>query len=202
MKKIILALCTVFYFYSLNAHAILEAKSVAAMLTAIEGTTLVYKETGKMFGFDSIESCLFVSADFIVLKNYCFPKKDYPAKGYTIISSKFGMIDLYDEDFGNEIRKHDIQITTFPEPMQQYLKAPLTEATVESLNAIIKDIYYKFGAACWSTNFDYNTHEPVANCNVKGVTDFDVWAAETQAITNDKKAWNDLYDKVEAKLIQ
>lgn len=204
MKKIILSLALAFCFYGSNVKAdnVFEAKSIADLLAAIESNQLTYKETGKTFGFETTQSCIFTSDDFIVLKNYCYPERPYPAKSFTIISAKFGMIDLYQESLGDNIEKRDIRINTFPEPIRKYLAGTLRDSTIESTNAIIEALYYKESAACWSTNFDYREEAPTAQCNVENVLDFDAWAQETQALTGNQDAWNKMFERVQSKLIK
>lgn len=189
-------------FGSISQAGVLEAKSVADLLTTIEAETLIYKETGKIFGFDSTQSCLFASPGFIVLKNYCFPKRPYPARSYTIISAKFGMIELYQETLSEKVEKHDVRIDTFPEPMRKYVTGPLTETTIADANKIIESLYNQHGPACWSTNYSWADGTPSAQCNVTDVIDLDLWVNETQTLTSDIDAWAKLLNRIEAKIIQ
>jgi hypothetical protein len=199
MKKLILSIAVCFQVQQAQA-AFLEAKPVADLVATIETTQLKYKETGKMFGFNSTQSCLYAGEDFIVVKNYCFPKRPYPAKSFTIISAKFGLIELYQEQLSQEIHKRDVRINVFPEPIRKYITGSLADSTVESASKLIETLHYQYGPACWSTNFDYNYEVPVAKCNTNEVVDFDLWAAETQALTGDNKAYQQLFERIEAVL--
>ncbi len=199
MKKILLSALICFEFNQAQA-AFLEAKPVADLVAAIETSQLKYKETGKMFGFNSTQSCIYANEDFIVIKNYCFPKRPYPAKSFTIISAKFGMVEFYQEQLSEEIHKRDVKIDTFPEPIRQYITGSLADTTVASANKLIETLHYKYGPACWSTNFDYNYGVPVVRCNTNDVYDFDLWATETQALTGDVKAYLQIFDRIEAVL--
>ncbi|MEQ1722745.1 MAG: hypothetical protein ABL930_06185 [Pseudobdellovibrio sp.] len=198
MKKIILiAFLTL---TTLSAQAvILEAKPVSDLITSIQSAQFKYKETGMIFGYTTIQSCLYVSKDFAILKNYCFPKKDYPAQAYTIISPKFGMIDLYQEDLVS-VLKRDIQITEFPDILKDYVKVPLNNSNIEGLNKIIEKLYYQYGPACWSTNASYSDQQPDVRCSTTEVIDFDLWKVETQNITSDLKSWKNLMQAVEAAI--
>ena len=203
MKNLIIGFVLALTTYSTSATAAtLEAKSVADLLISIEASQLTYKETGKMFGLNSTQSCLFAGDDFVIVKNYCFPKRPYPAKSFTIISAKFGMVEFYQEQLTEKIHKRDVHINTFPEPIRKYITGSLANSTVESINELIKTLYYQFGPACWSTNFDYNYEVPVARCNVGEVDGFDSWAGETQSLTADAAAYQKIFDRIEAKLIQ
>ncbi len=200
MKTLIALFALVF---SLSGAAqTLEAKSIFELITELKNAGLVYKETGKIFGFNSIQSCLFVSQDVAVFKNYCFPVRKYPARGYTIISKKFGMIDLYEERVTDEILKRDIQITEFPEVLAPYLTTPFPEQTLTGLSTLIEKLHYKYNPACWSTNFSWYTETNDVACNVspENVVGSKEWAAETQEILLDEKSWLELMATVEVTL--
>ncbi len=187
-------------FSTLSAQAvILEAKPVRDLIAFLQNAQFKYKETGMVFGFTTIQSCLYVSQDIVVLKNYCFPKKDYPAQGYTIISPKFGIIDLYQENL-ETVFKRDIQITTFPDILKDYLKAPLNNSDIAGLNKVIETLYYQYGPACWSTNASYSDLQPKVQCSTQEVVGFDLWAQETQNITGNLKSWKNLMQEVESRL--
>lgn len=198
MKKLLATLFVILSTASAEA-TLLEAKPFRDLMAVVQSTELKYTETGMAFGFISIKSCVYTSENMIVLKNYCFPKKNYPAKGYTIISPKFGIIDLYHEQLSAEILKRDVRIDVFPEPLAPYVKGSLKNLTLADINKIIETTHYKYGAACWSTNFSFYTEGPEAKCNANDVTDFDAWALETQTFTADQKAWLTLIDQLEAQ---
>lgn len=182
---------------SLSAYCyVLEAKSVADMIQTIKETSFEHKEDGMVFGFYSIKSCLYVSHDFAILKNYCVPKKDYPAKGYTIISSKFGIINLYQEKTPHYF-KRDVQINVFQDILKYYIPDSLSASTITELNEILEELYYQYVPACWSTNASFATEEPEVQCSRDGVLNFDLWAKETQSLTGDPEAWKQLMNIIE-----
>lgn len=185
---------------SLSSYSyVLEAKSVADMIQTIKETSFEHKEDGMVFGFYSIKSCLYVSHDFAILKNYCVPKKEYPAKGYTIISTKFGIINLYQEETPFFF-KRDVQINVFPNVLKDYISFSLDVSTIMELNQILEKMYYQYLPACWSTNASFATGEPVVQCSTDGVLNFDLWAKETQGLTGDPQAWTLLMDTVESAI--
>ena len=53
---------------------------------------------------------------FLVIKNYCYPKKRYIARSFTLISKEFGMVELYEEDFDFIIQRK-VTLDEFPEFM-------------------------------------------------------------------------------------
>lgn len=198
MKKILATLFVILSTATAEA-TLLEAKPFRDLLAVLQSTDLKYTETGMAFGYISIKSCVYTSENMIVLKNYCFPKKNYPAKGYTIISPKFGIVDLYHEQLSPEILKRDVRIDVFPQPLAPYVQGSLKNLTLSDINKIIETTHYKYGPACWSTNFSFYTEAAEVKCNVNEVNDFDAWALETQTLTADQKAWLTLIDQLEAQ---
>jgi len=200
MKTIITAIVASFISLSASAQT-LEAKPFQEIITAIQEADFKFQDRGMVFGFDSIQSCSYVSEDIAIIKNYCYPVKKYPARGYTIISAKFGMIDLYEERI-DDLLKRDIQITQFPEIMAPYISSPLPQQNTEGLSGIIQKMYYKFYPACWSTSFSFYTESPDANCTVSTeyVQGFDAWAKETQTILLDETSWLELVKAIDGKL--
>lgn len=196
MKKLILI--TAFIFTSLTQVQAqeLKAESINELLGSLESTKFTYKETGKLFGYVSTQSCMFVGKDFAVFKNYCFPAREYPAKGYTIISPKYGIIDFYQETQGDLV-KRDILITKFPSILAPYIQTPLENSNLPDLSAMMEELHYQYGPACWSTNFSFYTEAPDATCNTEGVLGAEEWKSETQIITNDIELWNKLLSRLE-----
>lgn len=198
MKNILISLIVA--FSSIAAYSyILEAKPVADLITQIQQSKFEHSEDGLVFGFHSIKSCLYVSQNFVILKNYCVPKKEYPVRGYTIISLKFGIVDLYQEEI-NSVIKRDIRISTFSEILKDHLNSPLQTSTISILNEILEKLYYLHDPACWSTNLSNYTNQPEVKCSTSEVLNFDLWAEETQAITGDDKSWKQLMQAVEISI--
>lgn len=202
MKKLIIALTATFITLTSQAQ-VLEAKPIEKLLQTIESSEFTYLETGKIFGFISTQSCLFVAKDIAIFRNYCFPVKDYPAKGYTIISKDFGMIDLYQEELPGAL-KRDIQITQFQDILLPYLTTPLEENSLAGLSAMIEKLHYQYNPGCWSTNFSFYTETNDAACSVSSeyVPGFEQWAAETQSIVMDEKNWNEMLNLLKEKLVK
>lgn len=203
MKKLIIIAALILTTLTAQAQK-LDAKSMNELMSDIESAEFTYKETGMIFGFISIQSCLFVSKDIAIFKNYCFPVKKYPARGFTIISKKYGMIDLYEEQLDPTLLKRDIQITQFPEILQPYLGLPFPVATLTDLSTMIEKIHFKYNPGCWSTNFSFYTETNDAACSVASeyVEGFDAWSAETQAMTLDEASWLGLMARINAKLVR
>lgn len=200
MKKLLATLLIILSTASAEA-TLLEAKPFRDLMAVVQSTDLKYTETGMAFGFNTIKSCVYTSDTLIVIKNYCFPKRNYPAKGYTIISPKFGLIDLYHEQLDETLLKRDVRIDVFPEPLTPYVKGSLKNLTLVEINKILEATHYKYGPACWSTNFSFYSETAEAKCNVAtaDVVDFELWATETQTLTADQKAWLTLIDQLEAQ---
>lgn len=202
MKKLFILFTLVLSFPSLRAQ-VLEAHPFQEMLNALQKEEFTHKERGLVFGFNTIQSCLFVSKEFAVFKNYCFPVRNYPAKGYTIVSKKYGIIDLYEERLP-EALKRDIRISEFPELVAPYLTHPFEEMSVLKLNDIFETTYYQYNPACWSTSYSPYHEIPEANCTIDSqiVSGFDSWSQETQKIVLNEQTWTALLKEVDRILNQ
>jgi hypothetical protein len=177
----------------------LEATSVTALMDEIKATDFQFKDRGMIFGFQTIQSCLYVSKDIAIIKNYCFPAKPYPARGYTIISKKYGMIDLYEEQMAG-VLKRDVMITQFPEILAPYLSTAVPDTTTAGMSSMIEKMYNHYYPGCWSTNYSWDSEEATAACSNVNVLNFDAWAKETQDIVNNEASWFGLMDAIQAKI--
>ncbi|MFP5385606.1 MAG: hypothetical protein ACLGHN_05965 [Bacteriovoracia bacterium] len=202
LKLILLSLFSLSIVSNVGAQA-LEAKSFIRLLELIDKSEFTYKERGMVFGYNTIQSCLFVSQDLVIFKNYCFPQRDYPARGYTIISAEYGMIDLYEEKFPT-VLKRDIIITEFPEILRPYLTTPFPVATLSGLSDMMEKMYHRYYPACWSTNFSFYSETAEAACTVSSsqVSEFENWKNETQEMVLDVDKWALVLDSIESKLSQ
>lgn len=179
----------------------IEAKPFNLLLEQIESARFTYRQTGMVHGFHSISSCLYTSDDIVVLKNYCYPKKKYPAKGYTIFSRKFGVVDVYQEQLDDVLLKKDINITVFPEALHEKMTSPMSSYRIRSLNPILEHFYKVRGPSCWSTNFSWYTETADAQCNINKshVSGFAAWADETQSLNGNEADWANLIRRLERK---
>ncbi len=143
-----------------------------------------------------------VSEDIIIFKNYCYPAKKYPARGYTIITRESGIVELYEEELPGAPLHRSIVIEEFPVFLTPYLQDSLPTYSLSDLDGIMRELYPRYNPGCWSTNFSKYTEAADFNCNqgLDNVLNGRTWAAETQAIVNDEAAWFALMDAVEAKL--
>jgi hypothetical protein len=191
-------------FLALNVNAqLLEAKPVKDLLVSIKATDFKYTETGMAYGFATIKSCVYTSESMIVIKNYCFPKKDYPARGYTIISAKFGLIQFYEESLNGQIEenilKRDIAIDSFPEYVKPLLKENLKGMKLSQINPILEKLNHNGGPGCWSTNHSWYTDTADVNCYQASIADFPEWANESQAVVGDQAQWLQLMKDMETQ---
>ncbi len=202
MKTIILL--SVLLFTTLTQAQVYDARPFGELFDRIQKAEFTYKETGMIFGFVSIKSCLFVSDDIVIFKNYCYPVKKYPARGYTIISRESGIVDLYEEVLPGAPLHRQIVIEEFPVFTAPYLQESLPTYTLSDLDGIMRELYPRYNPGCWSTNFSKYTQAPEFNCNqgLENVVNGMAWAQETQEIVNDEASWFALMDAIEAKLIR
>lgn len=189
-----------FSLLSINAQAAtFEAKPVKDLMTEIKATRFKYSETGLAYGFVNIKSCIYTSENMIVIKNYCSPKKDYPAKGYTIISKKFGLIEFYQEKITQTNLKRDIRIEAFPETIAPYVKASFAKQKLPAINNFLKKMNDLANPSCWSTNYSFYTEGKDVNCYKTDIAEYPAWADETQDIVNDLNSWSKIIADMEKK---
>lgn len=202
MKKLFILILLSFSTLAVASAPKLEAPSMRKLLAKIEATNFSYQERGMVFGYRTIQSCMYVGQDLVIIKNYCYPVKQYPARGFTIISPDMGMIDLYEEVLPSQIVKRDFQITQFPEILAPHLRQPFPSSTLEEMSLMIAKLYHQFNPACWSSNYSFSTEEPVASCTVatEEVQSFKEWAQETQEMTADLNEWYAIMDMLNSKL--
>lgn len=200
MKTILLL--SALLFTTLSQAQVLEARPLKELFEKIQNTDFTYKETGKLFGFMSIHSCMFVSDDIVIFKNYCFPVRNYPARGYKIITRETGMLELYEEQIPDGILLRNFVIEQFPVFMTPYLGGQLPTYSLTDFSGLMEELYRRYNPGCWSTNFSRYTETKDANCTVSrdNVIGFNEWSVESQAIVNDEKAWLDLMDAIDSKL--
>jgi hypothetical protein len=179
-----------------------EITSFHQLITAIKKSDFTYKGKGLVFGYVSAQSCLYSSPEIIVLKNYCGTGSNYPARGYTIISAKHGMVDIYQERVGSKIRRDLIQ-TEFAQNLSPYLTTPLPLMSLHGLSDLMEKMYEMFNPGCWSTNWSQYTGQAEAECSSAAgdVRGLEEWIMETQDINGDEKKWQALFETIENKLL-
>jgi hypothetical protein len=178
-----------------------EIQPFAELVSEIENADFTYKGTGLLFGFSSIKSCMYASKNIVLFKNYCSQRNNFPARGYTIISAKFGMIDIYEEKI-DAIIKRDITQTEFSQNLAPYLTMPLPTATLDGLNEIMETLYSQYNPGCWSTNWSHYSRLPEASCSPAAgdVIGLKSWTHETQVLTGSDEEWNGLFQTIEYQL--
>jgi hypothetical protein len=152
-----------------------------------------------LFGYENLQSCLWVSEKTILVKHYCYPSGNYPARSISLWSADFGVIYLYEEKLSN-ILKRDISITDFPENLADYLIPDFRQFTVARMTSIMEKLYDANLPGCWSTNYDFNTQAPDAGCYQTDIALFPAWAQETQALVGSERDWQNLYRAILRKM--
>ena len=158
------------------------------------------KGKGKIFGYESTESCLYLSNDIAIIKNYCSQNKNYPAKSFIILSQDFGIIELYEERLSYLVKK-DIRLLGFQENLKKELNSGFSEGSLSSMSNVIEKIYTNHLPGCWSTNFDKMLRGSESKCSKSlSVSNFETWSEETQDIVDSEKGWDQLVDTIATKL--
>jgi hypothetical protein len=202
MKKLIPALLLFCSPAFAEEAPVYTAVPMREVIQVLERAELSAKGHGLLFGFNSIESCVFSAEGLLVLKHYCHPKRPYPARGVSLWSKQFGIVDLYEEDLGRGIIKKDIRISEFPESIVHTFSMDFRSIELDVINAVMEKLYFRWNPACWSTNYDQNLEAPVANCLNTNISFYGDWANETQAIVGNTAEWEKLWQLVNRKLAQ
>lgn len=187
---------------SISAHASLSSPPLNDLFNQIVSTDFIYKERGKMFGYQTTQSCLFISEKMLILKNYCYPQRNYPARSYTILTPTHGTIHLYEEDFGSQI-KREILLKHFPERIVPELFNDLTSESIGHLHQTFKDIYYTYNnPACWVTNLNLSSGQKDAGCYRTEQEDHRSWVDESVAITESPVQWKRIFDSLDQAIYE
>ncbi len=189
--------CFIFIFSS-PVWAQNKAYLIKDILSTMNAENFRFKERGKVFGYYSTQSCLYVSDHFAVLKNYCYPKKKYKAKSFTIISSKFGIIHFYQENISRSFVKQDIDLLAFSKSFTNKMPKNMNDLTIYGYNKIYKNLYESTAPGCWSTNLSHRTNGADVGCYKEDIKRFPQWANETQLIVNSENSWRETMDAIKA----
>jgi hypothetical protein len=189
-----------FLFSSVSFAQTVEAPLTKDIINKVMSSEFQFKGKGKIFGYESTESCLFLSNDIAIIKNYCLKDKNYPARSFVILSQDFGIIELYEERLYYLIKK-DIRLWGFQEILKKELISGFSEASLSSMSNVIEKIYTNHLPGCWSTNFDKMLRGSESRCSKSlSVSNFEMWSEETQDIVDSEKGWDQLVDSIATKL--
>lgn len=186
------------FFLGLQAFAETEVISPKKLLKEVLASKFTYVETGRIHGFHSIDSCLFTSERFVLVRNYCRPAKNYPAKGFLLISPEYGIFELYEEnEEGQQFR--NLRILTFEKELGTMLSLPMSSMNIEKTNTVKTHFYKANGRACWSTNLSRYTMAPEAGCIYEDIERFPAWKKESQKFVMNAKTWKKAMKRLLAK---
>ena len=189
---------SLFFHREANADS-LTALPLNEVLAQMESTNLTPLGHGMVFGFESIESCLFGGEDLLVTVNYCYPKRNYPARSVVFWSKRFGVIELYEETLSPKITKRDVRINEFPELVQNIFSLDFGSINFETVNSVSRKLYERDNPACWVTNFDQNEEAPSADCRKADPKLFEPWIENSRKLVDLPRAWNEAFSRVSRK---
>ena len=152
-----------------------------------------FRDQAMVFGYYSIQSCLYSGVEVSVLQHYCFPKRNYPARSFTLISKTFGVVYLYEEDLGPIVERR-VVIRVFPEDFNAHVAGPIDQWMIEDWNKVYSHFYNQPNVACWSTNYSRYQQGPDSRCTNGDIADFKSWSDETMALTADPKQWDQVFE--------
>ena len=189
-----------FLISSVSFAQSIEAPLTKEIMNKVMSSEFLFKGKGKIFGYESTESCLFLSNDIAIIKNYCSKDKNYPARSFIILSQDFGIIELYEESLSYLIKK-DIRLLAFQENLKKELNIGFSEASLSSMSNVIEKIYTNHLPGCWSTNFDKMLRGSESRCSKSlSVSNFEMWSEETQELIDSEIGWDQLVESIATKL--
>ncbi|MCB9026334.1 MAG: hypothetical protein H6625_08460 [Bdellovibrionaceae bacterium] len=150
----------------------------------------IFTKLGKtqLYDFFSSESCLFISGDILLIRNYC-EDEDIPAKSYYVISPQWGYHYFYEETLPGDIFLRDVTIVSFPEVVTSYWDgAPLNLAEAAKL---IEYLGQDNGPGCWVTNYSKYTKGPHSDCHKDDIAKYPIWRNQSEKLVHSYSLWND-----------
>ncbi len=178
----------------------LTAVPIRNVIEQIERTPLTFRGHALIFGFDTIESCIYSGEGLLLLSHYCHPKAEYPARGFAVWSKQFGIVELYEEKFDNGVMKRDIRINEFPESVRHTFSMDFRTIEPKVINEVLEKLYNRWNPACWSTNYDWNYETPAVDCLDTEIDFYPAWKSESQRIVGSAAEWGRLWERVLRKL--
>jgi hypothetical protein len=154
-----------------------------------------FHSRGKIFGYVSTESCLYIGKKVAILRHYCFPVKNYPAKNFTIIHKDLGIWEFYQEDLGKTQRRR-VTLDTFPEDLKLYFDGKVEELTITNTSQLIETMYYDYLPACWSANNSPYQDGEVTDCYETDIYNYPFWSKTTLNLALQKMDWDAWIEKL------
>lgn len=191
IKSLVIALMG--FFALVNGAQARTAVPVADVVHQLAAQPLLRQDQALVFGYDSLQSCLYSNDKISVLRHYCYPAGSYPARAYTVISPDFGMVYFYEEDLGDTILR-EIAIDIFPDDLPLYGEDSFAGWKIKDWNGLLAFFYDAQNAACWATNYSRYSHQPEARCYQDDISNYPAWSQEAMAIVSDVDAWNKILE--------
>lgn len=179
------------FLFSLNSHARYLTKNIGEILQILDSDHLVYKGRKKFFGYNSTQSCAYIGQKTIIIENYCYPNRNYPARSLTLVSLDFGIVELYEETNGFDVRR--ISQSSFAEDVQRVFPKNFKNLTVDELDLLLKTMYDQYTPACWAMKRFRPDPLEQSNCYKVPRADYALWLDSLMDFVLDKNAWDNLY---------
>lgn len=193
MKTICILLVTVFSF-QIQANSLKSYygyKDMSEILHILNGEKFLFKGRKILSGYNSTQSCAYVSDKAIIVENYCYPVRNYPARSLTLISLEFGVVELYEETGGMDVRS--ITQSTFPEDVQKVFPKSFQHITIDELDIMLETLYRQYNPACWAIKRDQPSPVEGFNCFKVPRDDYAAWLDSLMGYVLNKNLWDALY---------
>ncbi|MCC7404618.1 MAG: hypothetical protein IT288_09505 [Bdellovibrionales bacterium] len=192
MSKLLVTAWMGFFAFVIGAQA-RTAVPVAEVIRQMAAQSLPRQDQALVFGYDSLQSCLYSNDHLSVFRHYCYPVGSYPARAYTVISPELGAIYFYEEDLGDTVLR-EIAIEIFPDDLPLYGEESFAGWKIKDWNGLFSFFYDAQNAACWATNYSRYTKQPEARCYQDDISNYPAWSQEAMAIVSDVNAWNQILE--------
>ncbi|MCB0393430.1 MAG: hypothetical protein KDD25_02655 [Bdellovibrionales bacterium] len=173
-----------------------ETPYFSDVLSDLDAQNVIYIGHARLHDFFSTETCVYLGEDFALLKHYCYPKRKYPARSFTIISKRFGTIYFYEEDVGADDTVRSLSLSNFASDVEKYFPDLSNGTTIQEIDLAREAIYKEFLPACW-TSIDREGHR--SGCLELEPSDFGHWFLETEPTVLDIQKWNELFEILDQK---
>lgn len=167
------------------------------IIRKVEASTFINLGKTQLFDFFSSESCLFLSNDTLLIRNYCDDGANVPAKSYYLISPTWGYYYFYEENLPGDVILRDVTIVSFPELINSYWDGSpltLTEAT-----QLVEYLGRDNGPGCWVTNYSKYKKGPDSACYQEDIAKYPHWRSQSELLVNSYSLWKDSLQKLEDK---
>jgi hypothetical protein len=197
MATLILAGLSLFKINAAYATDTSTPRSIESVIKDILSEKLIFSEQALIYGFISVESCLYKKSGMLILEHYCHPRRSYVARSFTVITKDLSVMSFYEEKFDDGLYR-DISLSVFPEDWKAVYSGAVEDLNIASLNKIYEHFSKNSKGGCWSNNNQTRNF----GCHLKDASKLENWFSESQKLVDSQSEWRELFQAVEANLVR